>query len=53
MALNPQYDAIGQAFAQSYYGMFDDPTRRANLITLYNVNTLTHNFVNFQQVTFL
>lgn len=40
MALNPQYDAIGQAFAQSYYSMFDDQSQRGNLVNLYNVTTL-------------
>ena len=42
MALNPQYDAIGQAFAQQYYSIFDDATQRANLINFYNVNILIH-----------
>jgi len=39
MALNPQYDAIGQAFAQQYYSIFDDATQRANLINFYNAET--------------
>ena len=37
MALNPQYDAIGQTFAQQYYATFDDANVRANLINFYNV----------------
>ena len=37
MALNPQYDAIGQTFAQQYYATFDDANLRANLINFYNV----------------
>ena len=36
MALNPQYDAIGKAFVQQYYALFDDPAQRGNLAQLYN-----------------
>ena len=36
MALNPQYDAIGKAFVQQYYTLFDDSNQRANLSQLYN-----------------
>lgn len=36
MALNPQYDAIGKAFVQQYYTLFDDANQRANLTQLYN-----------------
>lgn len=36
MALNPNYDSIGKSFTETYYGMFDDPARRAQLVTLYN-----------------
>ena len=36
MALNPQYDAIGKAFVQQYYTLFDDANQRANLSQLYN-----------------
>ena len=41
MALNPQYDAIGTAFAAQYYQVFDDPNQRANLINFYNVNSIS------------
>uniref|UniRef100_A0A023FTB4 NTF2-related export protein n=1 Tax=Amblyomma parvum TaxID=251391 RepID=A0A023FTB4_AMBPA len=34
--LNAQYDTIGRTFIQQYYAMFDDPTLRPNLGTLYN-----------------
>ena len=42
MALNPQYDAIGKAFATQFYTLFDDPAQRQGLVNLYNVreNTL-------------
>ena len=36
MALNPQYDAIGKAFTQQYYALFDDAAQRPQLINLYN-----------------
>jgi len=36
MALNPEYEAIGKAFTNQYYAMFDDPIQRPNLINLYN-----------------
>ena len=36
MALNPQYDAIGKAFTQQYYALFDDAASRPQLINLYN-----------------
>ncbi len=36
MALNPNYEAIGKAFVQQYYQMFDDPAQRAQLANLYN-----------------
>lgn len=38
MALNPQYEDIGKGFVQQYYALFDDPTQRANLVHLFNVN---------------
>ena len=38
MALNPQYDAIGKAFVQQYYMLFDDPAQRHQLTALYNVS---------------
>ena len=37
MALNPQYDAIGKAFVQQYYTLFDDAAQRHQLVNLYNV----------------
>merc|ERR1712088_706238 len=36
MALNPNYDAIGKAFVQQYYALFDDKNARPNLVNLYN-----------------
>ena len=38
MALNPQYDAIGKAFVQQYYALFDDAAQRHQLTALYNVS---------------
>lgn len=40
MALNPNYDAIGKAFTQQFYALFDDPAQRQQLVTLYNVRSL-------------
>ena len=37
MALNPQYDAIGQAFAQQYYSTFDE-RNFVSLMNFYNVH---------------
>jgi len=45
MTLNPQYDAIGQAFAQQYYNIFDDAAQRANLINFYNADS---SFMTFE-----
>ncbi|XP_059089726.1 nuclear transport factor 2-like isoform X1 [Tigriopus californicus] len=36
MALNPQYEAIGKAFTQQYYALFDDAAQRPQLVALYN-----------------
>ena len=36
MALNPQYEAIGKAFTQQYYALFDDAAQRPGLVNLYN-----------------
>ncbi|CAK1556089.1 unnamed protein product [Leptosia nina] len=47
MALNPQYDAIGRGFVQQYYTLFDDPAQRANLASMYNVET---SFMTFEGV---
>ena len=38
MALNPNYDQIGQAFTTQYYQLFDNPATRAQLVNLYNVS---------------
>ncbi|GAB6033778.1 Nuclear transport factor 2 [Chamberlinius hualienensis] len=38
MALNPQYETIGKSFVDQYYGMFDNPATRANLIHLYSAD---------------
>ena len=40
MALNPQYEAIGKAFTQQYYALFDDPAQRQQLTALYNVSLM-------------
>ncbi|KAK9746902.1 Nuclear transport factor 2 (NTF2) domain [Popillia japonica] len=45
MALNPQYEAIGKGFVQQYYALFDDPTQRANLANMYNVES---SFMTFE-----
>lgn len=37
MTLNPQYDPLAKQFVQEFYGMFDDPARRAQLASFYNV----------------
>ena len=44
MALNPQYDAIGKAFVQQYYTLFDDANQRHQLVNLYNVSLMAFNF---------
>ena len=44
MALNPQYDAIGKAFVQQYYTLFDDANQRHQLVNLYNVSVMVLNF---------
>jgi len=33
--LNPQYDTLAKTFVQQFYGIFDDPARRATLATFY------------------
>jgi len=38
MTLNPNYEAIGKAFTQQYYALFDDPAQRSQLSALYNVS---------------
>lgn len=38
MALNPQYEAIGKAFTQSYYAIFDNVQGRNQLLSLYHVS---------------
>ncbi|XP_044015067.1 probable nuclear transport factor 2 isoform X1 [Aphidius gifuensis] len=45
MALNPQYEMIGKGFVQQYYLLFDDPAQRANLASMYNVET---SFMTFE-----
>ncbi len=37
MSLNPNYEAIGKAFTQQYYALFDDAAQRHQLVNLYNV----------------
>jgi hypothetical protein len=48
MALNPQYDAIGKAFVQQYYAIFDDATQRQNLSALYNADQSLMTFEGVQ-----
>eukprot|EP00090_Calanus_glacialis_P014662 TRINITY_DN2349_c0_g1_i1.p1 TRINITY_DN2349_c0_g1~~TRINITY_DN2349_c0_g1_i1.p1 ORF type:complete len:132 (-),score=36.21 TRINITY_DN2349_c0_g1_i1:333-728(-) len=38
MALNPNYEAIGKAFTEQYYNMFDNPATRSQLQALYNAD---------------
>lgn len=38
MALNPSYEEIGKGFVAQYYALFDDPTRRTQLVQMYNVS---------------
>jgi len=45
MALNPQYDAIGKAFTQQYYALFDDAASRPQLVNLYNAE---HSLLTFE-----
>lgn len=47
MALNPQYDAIGQAFAQQYYSTFDE-RNFGTLINFYNAETSLMTFEGIQ-----
>lgn len=42
MALNPQYADIGNGFVQQYYGFFDDPAQRANVVNFYSVSNLVY-----------
>jgi len=48
MALNPQYDAIGKAFVQQYYTLFDDANQRHQLVNLYNANESLMTFEGVQ-----
>jgi len=48
MALNPQYDAIGKAFVQQYYTLFDDAAQRHQLVNLYNANESLMTFEGVQ-----
>ncbi|KAL7743310.1 hypothetical protein ACLKA6_012474 [Drosophila palustris] len=45
MALNPQYEDIGKGFVQQYYGIFDDPENRANVVNFYSA---TESFMTFE-----
>ncbi|XP_023328238.1 probable nuclear transport factor 2 isoform X2 [Eurytemora carolleeae] len=38
MTLNPNYEAIGKAFTEQYYLMFDNPATRHQLQALYNAD---------------
>jgi len=48
MALNPNYDAIGKAFVQQYYALFDDKNARPNLVNLYNAEQSLMTFEGVQ-----
>lgn len=48
MALNPQYDAIGKAFVQQYYTLFDDAAQRHQLSALYNADQSLMTFEGVQ-----
>ena len=45
MALNPNFNAIGSAFVQSYYQMFDNNATRGELAKLYNAE---QSFLSFE-----
>ena len=54
MALNPQYEAIGKAFTQQYYALFDDAAQRPQLVNLYNAEQSLMTFEGQQmQATFM
>merc|ERR1712150_79282 len=38
MTLNPQYEAIGRAFVQRFYMLFDDAAQRPQLAALYKAD---------------
>lgn len=40
MNFNPQFSAIGQAFANQYYQLFDNPAARSQLAAFYHVSLL-------------
>ena len=50
MALNLNYDSIGQEFVKHFYRLFDDPATRVQLINLYNAESslLTFEGAQFQ-----
>ena len=50
MALNLNYESIGQEFVKHFYRLFDDPATRGQLINLYNAETslLTFEGAQFQ-----
>jgi len=45
MALNPNFNQIGQAFIQQYYAMFDNSATRGELAKLYNAE---QSFLSFE-----
>jgi len=45
MALNPNFNQIGQAFVQQYYAIFDNPATRGELAKLYNTE---QSFLTFE-----
>jgi len=49
MSLNPNYEAIGKAFIQQYYILFDDISKRHNLAGLYNE---PHSLLTFEGCSF-
>ncbi|XP_063703341.1 probable nuclear transport factor 2 [Culicoides brevitarsis] len=48
MTLNPQYEDVGKSFVTTYYGMFDDPNQRSQLVNLYNAELSFMTFEGMQ-----
>ncbi|CAG0912699.1 unnamed protein product [Notodromas monacha] len=47
-ALNANFDAIGRAFVEQYYQLFDNPTLRPNLAKFYDENASLMTFEGVQ-----
>jgi len=48
MALNPNFNQIGQAFVQQYYAIFDNPATRGELAKLYNTEQVSAGSLSWQ-----